>query len=317
LGQQQTVCANTDDMPPPRPSQLKAATVAPTDPQLRARGGRPTYVAQPLGNSEQAEVLAFLAERPVHTVIMSSFIRDNGVESPRNRGTFYGWRNARGRLMGVALIGHSLLFEARDDASLRAFAALPCAQAHMIMGEHDKVARLWLHHDPDGKHLHQLSHEWLLAQRWPVEATGAVRGLRRATQADLDQVLTVHAEMAFAESGVNPLQVDPVGFRLRTSRRIERGRVWVWFEAGRLIFKTDVVAETAEVIYLEGVYVNPAERGRGHGLRCLSQLSRVLLQRAATVCLLVNEQNLKALALYQRAGFKPLCRYSTIYLPKH
>jgi len=129
--------------------------------------------------------------------------------------------------------------------------------------------------------------------------------------------MTVHAEMAFEESGVNPLQVDPVGFRLRTSRRIERGRVWVWSEAGRLIFKTDVVAETPEVIYLEGVYVNPAERGRGHGLRCLSQLSRVLLQHASSVCLLVNERNVKALALYQRAGFKPLCRYSTIYLPKH
>ena len=44
----------------------------------------------------QAEVLEFLSQRPIHTVAMVGFINDNGIDSPLNRGTFYGCRNRTG-----------------------------------------------------------------------------------------------------------------------------------------------------------------------------------------------------------------------------
>ena len=40
-----------------------------------------------------AEVLKFLAQRPIHTITMMSLIHDNGIVSPFNRGTFYGCRD--------------------------------------------------------------------------------------------------------------------------------------------------------------------------------------------------------------------------------
>src|SRR5436305_1557995 len=83
------------------------------------------------------------------------------------------------------------------------------------------------------------------------------------------------------ESPVNPLEVDPHGFRLRCARRIEHGRVWVLAEAGRLIFKADVASQTPECTYVEGVYVERASRQQGYGLRCLSQLGQTLLARSA------------------------------------
>ncbi len=43
---------------------------------------------QLLTEAERQEVLAFLKVRPVHTVVMTSFIRDNGLESENNRGKF-------------------------------------------------------------------------------------------------------------------------------------------------------------------------------------------------------------------------------------
>src|SRR5919199_737592 len=91
----------------------------------------------PLKNEDRQEVLAFLQERPLYTVIMAGHIRDNGLESELNRGTFYACRNGMGRLEGVALIGHATLVEARSEASLAAFArvAQGCPEAHMIMGE--------------------------------------------------------------------------------------------------------------------------------------------------------------------------------------
>ena len=92
------------------------------------------------------------------------------------------------------------------------------------------------------------------------------------------------------------------------------GRVWVWVEDGRLIFKAEIISETPEVIYLEGVWVNPAERGKGYGLRCMSQLGRELLTRTGSLSMLVNERNSKALSLYSRAGYKLRGCYDTIYL---
>jgi predicted GNAT family acetyltransferase len=126
--------------------------------------------------------------------------------------------------------------------------------------------------------------------------------------------MVVQGQMAFEESGVNPLETDPEGFRARCARRIRQGRVWVWIEGDRLVFKADVISDTPEVIYVEGVWVAPEERGRGYGTRCLSQLSRDLLSRAGAVTLLVNEKNPGAIAFYRRAGYRACCHYDTVYL---
>lgn len=75
-----------------------------------------------LTEENRQEALAFLAVRPVHTIVMTSFIHDNGFDQASNRGEFYGYRGIDGKLEGIALIGHSTLFEARTDEAIRAFA---------------------------------------------------------------------------------------------------------------------------------------------------------------------------------------------------
>ena len=90
--------------------------------------------------------------------------------------------------------------------------------------------------------------------------------------------------------------------------------MWVLAENERLIFKADVQSETPEVIYLEGIYVNPENRVGRYGLRCLSQLNQVLLKRIRSTYLLVKETNCKAQAFYLSAGFKLRGGYDTIFL---
>jgi uncharacterized protein len=271
-----------------------------------------------LVDEHEAEVLAFLGVRPLHTVVMTGFIRDNGLESPFNRGAFYGYRNAEGELEGVALLGHTILVEARTLAALKTFAQLAqnYPRSHMILGEQEKVACFWSYYAEGGLPPRRICRELLFEQRWPVGAGRLVRDLRQATLDDLALVMPVHAEMAFEESGINPLEVDPGGFRLRLARRIEQGRVWVWIEGEQLIFKADVVADTPQMTYLEGVYVNPSRRGSGIGLRCMSQLSRILLTNTSAICLLVNEQNQEARNLFHRAGYKLHGYYDTIFLAR-
>jgi predicted GNAT family acetyltransferase len=266
---------------------------------------------------QEEEALKFLAAHPVQNVIMMSFIRDNGFESSLNRGNFYACRNKQGKLIGVALIGHHVLFAAESAETIGAFArqARERRDAHVIVGEREAVGEFWSVYARADEYPLLVQRELLLEQKWPVEVRERVPGLRLATFADIELVAEVHAQMAFDESRKNPLEVDREGFLARIARRIEQGRVWVWIEDGRLIFKTDISSHTPEVIYLEGVYVNPDERGNGYGLRCLSQLSRELLSHAKSLCLLVNEQNEPGQAFYRRAGYKLHSHYDTIYLP--
>jgi predicted GNAT family acetyltransferase len=269
-----------------------------------------------LTENERNEVLAFLAEQPVQTVCMAGFIRDNGLVSPNNRGTFYGVRNSEGRLEGVALIGHATLIEARTHRAMQEFGmvAQTFQRTHLVLGEKDKIEQFWNYYADEGQEMRLACRELLFELRHAMQIREEVEGLRRATLADLDKVAPIQAAMAEAESGTNPLSVDPQGFLSRCARRIEMGRVWVLEEDGQLIFKTDIQADTPDVIYLEGVWVNPVARGKGIGRKCLRQLSQDLLTRTRAICVLVNEENERVHTFYRMCNFKKRGVYDSIFL---
>src|SRR3954471_23718150 len=124
-----------------------------------------------LTDEDQNEVLAFLAERPIHTVCIAGFIRDNGLVSPYNRGTFYGCRNSEGRLEGVALIGHATLIEARTRRAMQEFAlvAQTYPRAHLILGEQEKVEQFWNYYADEGQELRLACREMLFELRHAMQ----------------------------------------------------------------------------------------------------------------------------------------------------
>ncbi len=268
-----------------------------------------------LSAADEPEVFDFLSARPIHTVFMASLIHDNGLLSPHNRGSFYSCRDRYGRLEGVALLGHATMIEARSENSLASFARLArnCLNAHLIRGEQETINSFWRHYANSGQKPCLTCRELLFEQKTAAISEGE-SDLRPATLNDLDKVMAVNASMALHEAGTNPLQNDPGGFRSRTARRIEQGRVWVWNQGDRLIFKADVVAETPQVAYLEGVHIHAEERRKGYGLRCLANLSSMLLERTESISLTVNEKNKTAVKFYERAGYEFHSHYETIYM---
>src|SRR4029453_7514812 len=212
---------------------------------------------QALANEHQTEVLKFLSRRPIHTVCMSGYIRDHGIVNPLNRGTFYGCRGANGLLQGVALIGHATLLETQNDEALRAFARLKhhYVNAHLIRGEHTMIERFWRHYAEYGHEMRLACRELLFEQKRVPEIDGPVPELRPATPADLNEVMRINAELIQSECGIDPIKKDLAGFRKRLQTRIKQGRIWTWYQDDRLVFKADVFAETPEMIYVEGVYV--------------------------------------------------------------
>ena len=269
-----------------------------------------------LTNENTAEVVDFLNRRPIHTVTMLGFIRDNGIQGKLNRGTFYSCRNRDGRLEGVALIGHATLMETTSDRALEALAdvARTCNNTHVIMGESERIECFWRQYQDGGQELRVACREFLFELQTPQRSVEEVDGFRAATLADLKLVMPVQGQMAFQESGINPMDSDPEGFRARYSRRIQQGRTWVVIENGTLIFKADLISETDDVAYIEGVWVNPERRRNKFGLRCMSQLADLLLKNKKSICLLVNERNTGAHDFYRKAGYEFRGVYDTIFL---
>ncbi|HEX8161483.1 MAG TPA: GNAT family N-acetyltransferase [Pyrinomonadaceae bacterium] len=271
----------------------------------------------PLTDEYRDGALAFLGGRPVHTVILAGLLREYGTHVAAPQGTFYGCRDGQGRLEGVALIGRATMFEAHTGAALAAFAELARASpsVRMIMGE-EAALQQFLSHYASGRTMPRLFCHELFYQFTRNDGADdeGVAGLQQATLDHLEQVVSAHAEMVAAETGLNPLDTDPAGFRQRCASRVARGKVWALIEKGELIFKADVMSETPEAAYLEGVWVSPTRRHEGYGRRCWAQLGRTLLDRSHSFCGFVNAGNFAAHSFYERVGGTMIGRYDKVYL---
>lgn len=277
-----------------------------------------TLTVNELTEAETNEVIGFLSERPIHTVIMMGMIRDNGIVSEMNRGIFYACRNSEKRLEGVALIGHATLIDARTRGAIRelALAAQIHDSLHMFLAEQETAEEFWNSYADHGQPMRFACRELLFELKTPLEQRSTIAELRLANADDLSLLAPIQAGMAEAESGVNPLDVDRQGFLERCARRIAQGRVWVIVKDDELLFKADIQAETPDMIYLEGIYVCPTERGSGLGRRCLTQLCSTLLTKTRSICLLANEENKRAHAFYRMCGFKTVSQYDTVFLKR-
>ncbi len=270
-----------------------------------------------LKNENEPEVLEFLNQRPVHTVVMTSFIQDNGLESKDNRGKFFGYRNAKGTLEGVALIGHTTLIESRSMDSLHAFAIIARQSdtpIHILMSDGKTIETFWKYYADAHQKPRLVCTELLFELNFPFFMQECKWDVRLAERGELAPIAEAHAEVAFIESGVDPLRTDREGFLKRTLKRIEKKRTFVVFENGKLLFKADIVAETSDVYYLEGIYVAPEMRGKGIGASCLAKLSVELLNHKQHICMLTNVDFKTARRSFEKAGYKNTDRCTTIFV---
>lgn len=270
-----------------------------------------------LRHKDTKEVLKFLTIRPVHSVVMTSFINDNGIVSELNRGKFYGYRNISGTLEGVALIGHSTLVEARSDKALKAL-AITARKAetpiHLIMSSGTAAESFWQHMTNGLTRPHLTCTEALFEIAFPFSVEKSEWQIEHARMGYLMAVAEAQAEVAFMECGVDPMVEDREGFLKRVARRIEQNRVFVVLDGDNLVFKADIIAETEDVIYLEGVYVAPEYRGRGIGSKCLSKLSLKLLNRVENICMLSNVNFEGAHNSFLKAGYKNTDLSTTLFV---
>lgn len=299
-----------------QPAQFKAADKSVSRNALLKAAPEINHL-QRLSEANKPEVLSFLKVRPVHTVVMRSFIQDNGMENADNRGIFYGYRNAWGKLEGVALIGHTTLVETRSEYSLMAFALVARKSEipiHFMMSDGKTIETFWNYYTGNNRAPRLICPELLFELSFPSPVRECQWNVRFAEASELEQIAAAHNEVAFIESGSNPMLKDRAGFLKRCLKRIEQKRTFVVLENDRLVFKADIVAETSDVIYLEGIYVALEYRGRGIGSSCLAKLGQQLMERVRNVCLLSNLEFKAAHRSFDKAGFKNTDCCQTIFV---
>ena len=271
--------------------------------------------AQRLTGDHQSEVCRFLSERPLQTFGLMGMIQANGLVHPQNRGDFYAYRGAKGELEGVALIGYNTTFDARSDEAIRAFATLAknVVNPFLILAQEQQLESFIQHCWSPTVACAEVERYWLFNYGSACESRNLLPGLRLATPDDLELVAWAHNQCGIEETGADGLALDPEGFTARCADRIARRRTWVWIEQGKFILKIDVITATREMAYLESLWIAPEQRHKGYGLRLLQQISEKLREQSASICLLAQETNTAAHALYQKAGYEVIDYYQAVF----
>jgi uncharacterized protein len=272
---------------------------------LRTRAWR-TASLRLLTDHDREDVLALCDRDPVTNVFVSARIRAVGMEPARLGGQVWGYTEG-GQLTSVCYSGANLVPVAAGSAAIAAYAARARMQGRRcssIVGPADAVSDLWSQLEPHWGRPREIRRvQPVLAISGPplVEPDPLVR---QARPDELDVMLPACVAMFTEEVGVSPIGADGgAAYRGRVSELIRAGRSFARIENGLVIFKAEIGAVTPYACQVQGVWVPPHERGRGHAIRGMAAVVQAALRIAPIVSLYVNDFNAPARAAYQRVGF--------------
>jgi predicted GNAT family acetyltransferase len=269
-----------------------------------------------LTDHDRDEVLALCDRNPVTNVFVSSRVRSTSVDPSRLGGQLWGYSDG-GQLTSVCYSGANLVpVEANSDA-IEAFAArakLQGRRCSSIVGPADVVSHLWSLLAPSWgrpRDVRAAQPVMAISGPSPVQPDPQVRMVRPH---ELDTVLPSCIAMFTEEVGVSPIGADGgAAYRARMADLIGAGRSLARIEDnGTVLFKAELGAVTPYACQVQGVWVPPAARGRGHAARGMAAVVQAALGMAPVVSLYVNEYNTPARAAYKRVGFRQVGTFMSV-----
>jgi predicted GNAT family acetyltransferase len=265
----------------------------------------PRQEVRELTELDFASVIELLDEDHLRAVHLRGMIEDFGICNPRAlRGRLFGYYED-GELKNIALLGHHILIY-KENEGIDQFAKKAAeikAQGYLVLGPQGQIEEFWSHLSEYGRETRMVSPQlWYVCRKSNVKAKSAQ--LQLATAEQLDEIAETHAMLLMEQNGgIDPRDKDPEGFRTRVLDRIKRRRTWVKVQDGKIVFKAELVCESSEAVYLEGVWTHPEYRNQGVGTTCTTELvQRFLLQNKA-IGILVEPQEVTAMRIYERIGF--------------
>ncbi|WP_433501607.1 GNAT family N-acetyltransferase [Sphaerimonospora sp. CA-214678] len=275
-----------------------------------------TSASRVLDDSDRDEVLALLDTDPVANVFVASRVRAVGLNTSRLGGQMWGF-GPRGGLVSLCYAGANLVPVNATREAVHAFADRARKQGRRcssIVGPADAVERLWERLEPHWGPARAIRRSQpVMATRSPpsVEADPLVR---RVEPEQFGVLLPACVAMFTEEVGVPPDSGDGGAlYRSRVAELIRIGRSYARIDDGRVVFKAEIGAVTPQACQIQGVWVDPELRGRGHAVAGMATVvEQALKYFAPLVTLYVNDYNLPARAAYRRVGFEDVGTFMSV-----
>jgi predicted GNAT family acetyltransferase len=269
-----------------------------------------------LADSDRDEALALCDRDPVSNVFVSARIRSAGLDQLRLGAQVWGYQDG-GRLTSLCYSGANLVTVAACPAAVAAFADRARMQGRRcssIVGSADAVGDLWDRLMPYwDKPRSVRPQQPLMAISGPpqIAPDPAVRQVRLS---ELDTLLPSSIAMFTEEVGISPVGFDGgAAYRARVRELVDQGRSYARIEDGTVVFKAEIGSVTPYACQVQGVWVPPELRGRGHasrGMAAVVQAARATF--APVVSLYVNDFNAPARSAYRRAGFTEVGTFMSV-----
>jgi uncharacterized protein len=282
---------------------------------LRTRTGH-SPALRLLTDRDRDEALALCDRDPVANVFVSARIQASGLDPMRLGAQVWGFQEA-GRLVSLCYVGANMIPVEAVPAAVTAFAERARRQGRRcssIAGPAPVVGDLW----------RQLAPFWdrprEIRDRQPLMAIATdplVRpdpAVRQVRPSETGILFPASIAMFTEEVGVSPIGADGgAAYRARVHELVAAGRSLARIEQGKIVFKAEIGAVTPRACQVQGVWVPPELRGRGHasqGMAAVVAFARRTM--SPVVSLYVNDFNAPARAAYRRVGFTEVGTFMSV-----
>lgn len=257
-----------------------------------------------------------LRSDPVAHCFVASRLEAVGLDSWRMGGELLGYY-VGDALVSALYCGANLVPVATRSDAREAFAERlrrGGRRSSSIVGLREEVLDLWRRLEPRWGPAREVRASQPLMVLSAVPRVAPDPGVRHATARDLDVLVPACIAMFTAEVGVSPvLGGMGAAYRARIADLVQQRRSFVRIDDGSMVFKAEVGASTALVCQVQGVWVEPAHRGRGVSEPAMAAVAEHARRGIApTVSLYVNDYNVAARRCYEAVGFEQVDEFATV-----
>lgn len=263
-------------------------------------------------------VWALLSRDPVSHVFVASRVRMFGLDTWRLGCQIHGWFRA-GELVALCHQGANVVPVEADEDAIEGFARALTGyrRCSSIVGPAGQALTLWNrlcdHWGANWAAIREVrASQPMLALTGPPAIEPDPR-VQRVGMAHVDAYFDAAVRMYTEEVGVSPIVgADPEPYRSYVRHVIEEGRAFGIIDDGRVIYKSDIGSAAQGVGQLQGVWLDPAYRGRGLASSAMAGAAALAAEEFTTLSLYVNAFNTAARATYARVGFTQVGEVATI-----
>ncbi|WP_406455420.1 GNAT family N-acetyltransferase [Streptomyces sp. NBC_00876] len=261
--------------------------------------------------------LAVLESEPVANAFVTSRVQIAGLDPWRLGGEMWGWY-ADGHLRSLCYSGANLVPICATPEAVRAFAdraRRAGRRCSSIVGPAEPTAELWRLLEPGwGPAREVRANQPLMLAESPSADVAPDPHVRRVRRDEMDVLMPACVAMFTEEVGISPLAGDGgLLYQARVAELIGAGRSFARIEDGKVVFKAEIGATTAQACQIQGVWVAPEFRGRGHSETGMAAVLRhALTDVAPIVSLYVNDYNTPARRAYRRIGFREVGAFMSV-----